>query len=219
MQKAHPPGATPGAWLAPDGWATTMTDDGATVHVKVRQGPDGGLRITGVLVEAEEVTTETLRQIQPARVLAGLRSQASSRSWRLADRGDWTELTADPIHDEDEVSAPVDVYIDASALLKKYSTADDSATTLDDLRSRPAYKLSAVKRQPLERPEAFAAVGRPDDFYRNFALAYRSAAAESSKPAVVLAKENDVPVETVRRWVKEARRRKHLEPGQKGRAG
>lgn len=67
-------------------------------------------------------------------------------------------------------------------------------------------------------------LGRPvndtphETFYRRVAEAYRSAAMESGRPAVVLAQENNVPVETVRRWVKEARRRGHLTGGRKGRA-
>jgi hypothetical protein len=51
-----------------------------------------------------------------------------------------------------------------------------------------------------------------------WARAYRSAAAESGRPAAVLAEENGVPVETVRRWVKETRRRGYLAAGRKGRA-
>lgn len=70
----------------------------------------------------------------------------------------------------------------------------------------------AQGRQPLGRPD-----GR-EHFYRMVAEAYRSAAAESSRPAILLAEENGVPVETVRRWVKEARRRGHLTRGRKGRA-
>lgn len=71
------------------------------------------------------------------------------------------------------------------------------------------------QREPLGRPD-----GRdPEGFYSRVATAYRSAAAESSRPAVLLADENGVPVETVRRWIQEARRRSLLGPARKGRAG
>jgi len=178
-----------GAWVAPDGWASTKTEDGVEVHVRVRQGPDGRLVVTGVLVEADEVTTDTLRQVQPTRVLAGVGTQPSSRF--------------------------ANVRVTADGLLEAYSHADDSDTTLGALRARATHKLLAAKREVVGRPDGAA----PDDFYRRFAATYRSAATESSKPAVILAGENSVPVETVRRWIKEARRRGHLEPGRKGRAG
>jgi hypothetical protein len=59
----------------------------------------------------------------------------------------------------------------------------------------------------------------PDDFYRAVADAYRFLALRSPRPAVELADANGVPPSTTRRWVKEARRRGVLAPGQKGRRG
>jgi hypothetical protein len=157
--------------LGLDGWVTTSTENGVAVHVKARRRSDGHLIVTGVLIEADEVTTETLRQVQPSRILAALRLSPG----------------------ED----------------------DDSGTTLGDLRRRAKPKLRPAKREVIGRPDG----SDPDGFYRRFAMAYRSAATESNKPAVILAAENGVPVETVRRWIKEARRRGHLGPGRKGRAG
>lgn len=92
---------------------------------------------------------------------------------------------------------------------------DDSALTIGELRGRARPPKPPGRRKPLGRPEA--AKDR-DAFYQAVAFHYRSAATQSGRPAMVLAEENDVPVETVRRWVKEARRRGHLSPGRKGRA-
>jgi hypothetical protein len=90
----------------------------------------------------------------------------------------------------------------------------DDETTIGDLRRRSTGSLKGRRRRALGRPDG----KDPDRFYRRFAEAYRSAATESNKPAVVIAEENGVPVETVRRWTKEARRRGHLARGTKGRA-
>ena len=58
-----------------------------------------------------------------------------------------------------------------------------------------------------------------DGFYRQIASVYSALAAASNRPAVELAAANNVPVTTAHRWVKEARRRGFLPPGQKGRRG
>jgi hypothetical protein len=60
---------------------------------------------------------------------------------------------------------------------------------------------------------------KPDWFYERLAVAYSNLALRSNRPAVLLAERNEVPVTTVHRWVKEARRRGFLPPGQKGRRG
>jgi hypothetical protein len=59
----------------------------------------------------------------------------------------------------------------------------------------------------------------PDEFYQGIARVYGRLAAETAKPAVVIAEANDVPLTTVHRWVKEARQRGHLPPTTKGRRG
>jgi hypothetical protein len=60
---------------------------------------------------------------------------------------------------------------------------------------------------------------KPDSFYQQVAKTYSHLARGSNRPAVELAEVNDVPVTTAHRWVKEARRRGFLPPGQKGRRG
>jgi hypothetical protein len=60
---------------------------------------------------------------------------------------------------------------------------------------------------------------KPDSFYQQVAKIYSHLARGSNRPAVELAEANGVPVTTTHRWVKEARRRGYLPPGQKGRRG
>ncbi len=70
-------------------------------------------------------------------------------------------------------------------------------------------------RKPLERPDR----SNPDAFYRQVADAYRDVVKDTSKPAVVLAKEANVPTGTVHRWILEARRRGFLPTARQGRVG
>jgi hypothetical protein len=58
-----------------------------------------------------------------------------------------------------------------------------------------------------------------DEFYRRIGEIYGKAAHESTRPAVELAKVWEVPVTTVHRWIREARRRGHLPAAEPGRRG
>jgi transposase-like protein len=60
---------------------------------------------------------------------------------------------------------------------------------------------------------------KPDEFYRRVAEIYGLAAAASTRPAAELAEAWEVPVTTVHRWVRVARSRGHLPPGESGRRG
>jgi hypothetical protein len=76
----------------------------------------------------------------------------------------------------------------------------------------------AYQRQPhkpLSRPDG----SNPDAFYQEVAEAYRDVVQDHRNVAVVLAKEANVPVGTVHRWIMEARRRGFLPPARVGRAG
>ena len=58
-----------------------------------------------------------------------------------------------------------------------------------------------------------------DDFYRDVAKKYSAAARAYRRPAKQIAEANGVPVATVHRWVKEARRRGFLGVARPGKAG
>jgi hypothetical protein len=59
----------------------------------------------------------------------------------------------------------------------------------------------------------------PDTFYERVAKAYETAVANGEPPAQAMSNANGVPLTTVHRWVREARRRGVLAPAQKGRKG
>lgn len=112
------------------------------------------------------------------------------------------------------------------------AAANAQLTTLDDnlvvtpRRRRRGASGSAARpgggsgwEQPAVAPDAGRTRGRPDRFYAGIAAAYLDLASTSRRPAVDLSHEHDVPVTTVHRWIKEARRRGHLAPGRPGKAG
>jgi hypothetical protein len=100
---------------------------------------------------------------------------------------------------------------------------DDSDLTVAELRERGRIiatkereeRAAGVARGVLRRPDG----SDPEGFYRTVAAAYGQYAEESHAPAKLIAEEAGVPVTTVHRWVREARRRGFLPPGRKGRTG
>jgi hypothetical protein len=182
-----------GSALASDGWYAFRTREGVSVHAHLGRLGDR-IVVNGVLIEADEITTDVLRQVQPTRILAYLRDDIAV------------------IAESDEVAVIMD---GPTMLALNASGISDDEVTLGELRSRTPAKVKGRRRRALGRPDGVDT----DTFYGKVATAYRSAAIDSRQPATLLAEENDVPVETVRRWVKEARRRGFLPAGDKGRAG
>ena len=91
---------------------------------------------------------------------------------------------------------------------------------LDVLRRR----VAAGRQEPADPVPARAVLSRPgpapsDAFYADVAREYLLRAADTGAPARALADEAGVPVGTVHRWVREARRRGHLPAGRPGRVG
>lgn len=183
-----------GVQVHSDRWCSVRDGD-LEVHARIGLNDQKQVVITDLLVSGAEITTDTLRRLYPARILAGLTTNALPME----------------LHLEEE---PTSFYLSGAALLNMLArlAGDDANLTIGELHQRATDEL-----EPAERP----ALGRPNgssDFYATVAEAYRSAATDSGKPAVLLAKENNVPVETVRRWIKETRRRGYLPPGRQGRA-
>jgi len=87
--------------------------------------------------------------------------------------------------------------------------------------SRLEARLNAVRSFPAEerprltRPDGLA----PDEFYSRVAAAYSEYAPRTRAPAKEIAAEAKVPITTVHRWIREARRRGFLPPARKGKAG
>lgn len=81
-----------------------------------------------------------------------------------------------------------------------------------DRRDEPVRAPTARLRPPTGREH-------PDGFYADVARRYSALLRTSDRPAADIAEASGIPVTTVHRWVKEARRRGFLPPGRRGRAG
>jgi hypothetical protein len=113
----------------------------------------------------------------------------------------------------------------ANVLLGGWSTSGSaparSLPTRPPAGSTGGWEIAGRREErAMERPpERSTRRGRPDAFYREVAASYLELAQQGRGPARLLAERHDVPVSTVHRWVKEARRRGLLPPGRAGKAG
>jgi hypothetical protein len=182
-----------------DGWFTyDMPPYGADgMSGRVTRDADGRLVITDLYVHGAALTAETLRGISIPRMEARLERY---------DR----EAEADPGGR-------------AAAQVRDMAQTDDDGLTIGKLRKRAEYKRGQARewrdmgfpRSSLRRPDR----SDPEGFYQLVSRAYGEYVAETNAPAREIAAEAGVPVTTVHRWIREARRRGFLPPARKGRAG
>ena len=133
--------------------------------------------------------------------------------------------------------APKDVYLDEDFWGQRVVVAPVSVESLpSEIKARPFDELTpqeqrlalAPRLNLTEMPAAMmddtidlllAEVPegnrKPDEFYRQVAAVYGSLSGASGSPAVKIAERKGLPVSTVHRWVKEARRRGFLPPGRR----
>jgi len=150
-----------------------------------------------------------------------------TKSFRLVDEG-WYVWLAQPVvrvrveeGDDGNRLRLAAVHIDgplSAEVLRSIPVGRIEAAANAELRSGSAAKRHTTARIA-GRLRSNAVQGYPDAFYEAVASIYRHLSATSSRPVGDLAEANDVPVTTAQRWVKEARRRGLLAPGQPGKAG
>lgn len=170
-------------------WHQYVLDSGLGVAVKLAE-QDGRFVVTEMYLRGNpRISASDLRTVQPARFEA-LGSVGG---------GDFERMAADHRREHGE-SEPT--------LAELRMTFEMIAPAVGAARSVP-------QREPLTRPDGTD----PDRFYRTVAEVYREYLKTTKAPAAAIAAEADVPVGTVYRWLREARARKFLPPGEKGRAG
>ena len=174
------------------GWASYQdTDISEPIHVRFAEGVGGRLELVELhMGGATAITGEVLRKLNPGRL------EAAANGPDVADelRGRMADSTATARRATERFLAA----------LEPHDGADETAAA-----SIPA---SIVLNKSQGRK-------RPDDFYREVAAAFSWLSRESDQPARDLADSNGVPVTTVHRWVKEARRRGLLPPARRRAAG
>lgn len=183
--------------LGDDGWVSMPGPNGADgLHVRPRER-DGRLMITDIYLHADEITPEILRGLSVRRLEA--------------------ELNAAPRLEPGQ-TYPMSVAVVADFLR---SIPDDTPEpSLADLRGRAREQAHQVRPTEPDRPRLTRPEGAvPEEFYPRVAAAYSQYTLMTTAPAKEMAAEAGVPITTVHRWIREARRRGFLTPARKGKAG
>lgn len=192
----------------------------SAVLVRVAEGGDGRLVLTGLRIDGPP-SAEMLRSIPVGRIEAAANAQLSfvgdtvvsaasprppRRGSAVAEAADLGWEAPDPSQALPRPNGPRPNGRPAAAAAPASAEAPTAAL------ASAAATLSTGETIGGQR-------GRSDDFYRQVGRAYLDLAQTTSRPAAELAEANEVPVSTVHRWVKEARRRGVLPPGRPGKAG
>lgn len=167
-------------------------------RVFVKVGFDGGRAFVGRMVmDGERIDTSTMREIPVSRIEA------------MANHPDFLDAHLKAQQDDSRFMAP------AAVARLDHALTDLLTATAGGSPGARFPRPNRRRRSPLTRPDGTD----PDGFARRVAEAYNEAILKTKAPAPVLAEEAGVPVVTVHRWIAEARRRGHLPPARKGRAG
>lgn len=138
---------------------------------------------------------------------------------RWVATGFWME--SDEITSRTLRRPPLNAATTALAADAEIAAAADSGQGLSEalrtlLASAPdATRPPCVVREPLRRPDR----SDPEGHARTTAIAYQEAVRAGRDPGPAMAAEAGVPVCTVYGWIKQARLRGFLPPGQRGKAG
>jgi hypothetical protein len=128
-----------------------------------------------------------------------------------------------------EVTAELGIDVSTQRLRpRKVTIANVGGVTGEAIRTLPLRQMEAFLNRQYGRPAEprppirfrvpKGSGKKPDDFYRQVADAYEFLAQTTRAPAAEIARRNRVPLTTAHRWVREARTRGFLPPGQKGKS-
>lgn len=205
------------------GWATAHLE-GVKGHVRVRfsEAATGRLAVAAVFVDDEAgLSADSLRSIPIGRLeaLANTPKIAAVIRERIGTTGDpvetafadiWYAVTPEPWAGSPAVG--LDDHGNVTAVTGAFGPgAKPSAESV-------TFSVKRMTKRDLKIALPKGARKKPDSFYERVAEVFSEAAAWSTRPAKEIAKANrPIEVTTVHRWVKEARRRGLLSPGEKGR--
>jgi hypothetical protein len=189
----------PAPWLVGRaGWVAWLGDgegDEPPVLVRLRMVDTGRLVVSALHLEdqARPLTSTRLRSVPLGRIEAAFSSGGVAR-----------QLVMNTLDDVEE-----------GALEDLFERLDRFWRGMPAESGQGEGEVSQGVERALRRP------GEQDSllYYEEVAEQYRLRAARSRKPAALLAEEAGVPVGTVHRWIREARRLGFLPSGVKGKVG
>jgi len=187
--------------VGPGGWVQVFpADPTVEVQVRFRQTGRGRIAVAEVCIARNPgVTADSTRAVPIGRLEAWANGPGGAElRARIEDRKDQPDAELAAIDTEQRSAAPERAERGTGA----------EAQAGQDQMMRLAMKGTLKIRVPPGQP-------KPDSFYERFGKVYGQAAGATAKPAVQIAEANGVPVTTVHGWVKEARRRGLLVPGER----
>ena len=194
------------------GWAWWTTRDMPVPDGVVLRFAERGTRLEVVnlvmIAEVSGLTSELLKAVPIARLEAIVNGPRFAAAVRVHIAGGKPQLNVGRLVDlsaRDLSAAPKD--LDAEEI---EDAGEGSGMSIVTEMNFPMLLASEME------PSTIPASGRkPDEFYRSLAEQYSWLAAAGPRPAAILAAINHVPPSTVHRWVREARRRGLLAPGER----
>lgn len=177
------------------------------LRVRIQPSPSGRMVVAGVHLEGP-VGSDVLRSVPLGRIEACANAQLGGWSTAMRSAAPATVRPAPAVRTSDGGWEPPS----SSERIRGAALVGAAAALASPLGAGAAAGAALAAGAARRR-------GKPDAFYRGIADEYRDLSSSTSRPAVEIATRHDVPVSTAHRWVKEARRRGFLPPGQAGKAG
>lgn len=203
-------GVTLGTWeveYRPLGWIRlTDSHGGPSVYLEFEHsGPTGQERF--------DLKTVVMR--------TGAAEPLSGRAWRRVPFSDLERrLQEEPIRDVLTARPSGVTPPSLDSLDTFFETTAEMAAPAHRMPTKTVVASAQDEGTPTQAPVIQAPQGRiTDDFLKDIADAYRWSVGMEESPAPAIAKQADVPVRTVHRWIYEARKRGILPPARTGRAG
>jgi hypothetical protein len=178
---------------------------------------EGRLEVEEISIRGGGLTGEDLRALP----LGSIRELANSPFWLNRVRSHTRQAAGEPVDLEGRAETADSSTGGLSVDEERVDAVVRPATVAIGIQIPQVHASTDRPRKPRMKFRIPEGRRKPDDFYRRVAEAYSwlRGYEQSRSPASDLAEINGVPVTTVHRWVKEARRRGLLGPGRPGRAG
>lgn len=192
------------------GWVQVTLSDGVVAHLRLTLADDGKLELDELYMH-QRLTTDVLRSLPLGQITAACNASPEAESIKSKLRIPAPDLERLVSYFATTFgSGKVDHWIAQSFRAQREGSGVEQPPRREDPHEAPRAR---TPRRTLKAP---AGARYPDSFYEKVAEQYLAAAAASARPAAELAERSDVPVSTVHRWVKEARRRGLLPRGRRG---
>lgn len=196
------------------GWMRVELLDGGIAYVRAAPASDGKLEVVELYVEGH-LTTDVLRSVPLGQITAACNSPGVEEAIRGRLKIPGPDLRRLVSFFATTFGPQARHWVAESMRAQFADSTVEQPAVSDDTPLQQTAPLPAKVRKSRRVLKAPPRKPYPDSFYEKVADQYLAASAETSSPAVVLAKRAGVPTTTVHGWVQEARRRGLLTRGRR----